>query len=61
VARKVFVAESSPSLLRAQIALAAFAELPAGSEVLLGLVGQPPNSSAAHSGQNTSSPSATSM
>jgi hypothetical protein len=45
-----FVAESSPSLLRAQIALAALAELRAGSEqakkVLLGLVGQPPNSTA---------------
>ncbi len=38
-----FVTESSPSLLRAQIALAALAELRAGSEaakrVLLGLVG----------------------
>ena len=52
-----FVAESSPSLLRAQIALTALGELRAGSEqakkVLLGLVSQPPNSSAAHSGQNT--------
>ena len=38
-----FVTESAPSLLRAQIALAALAELRAGSEaakrVLLGLVG----------------------
>jgi hypothetical protein len=58
-----FVAESSPSLLRAQIALAALAELRAGREpakVLLGLAGQPPNSTAAHSGQNTGSPSSTS-
>ena len=39
-----FVTEAAPSLLRAQIALAALAELRAGSEpakkVLLGLVGQ---------------------
>jgi hypothetical protein len=59
-----FVTESAPSLLRAQIALAARAELRAGSEpaknVLLGLVGQPPNSTAAHSAQNTGSPSSTS-
>jgi hypothetical protein len=59
-----FVTESAPSLLRAQIALAALAELRAGSEpaknVLLGLVGQPPNSTAAHSAQNTGSPSSTS-
>jgi hypothetical protein len=49
-----FVTESAPPLLRAQISLAALAELRAGSEpakeVLLGLVGQPPNSRSTHSG-----------
>jgi hypothetical protein len=48
-----FVTESAPSLLRAQIALVALAELRAGSEpakkVLLELAGQPTNSTATHS------------
>ena len=59
-----FVTESAPSLLRAQISLAALAELRAGSEpakeVLLGLVGQPPNSTAAQWGQNTGNSSSSS-
>ena len=49
-----FVSEAAPSLLQAQIALAALGELQAGSEqtkkVLLGLVGQPPNSRSTRSG-----------